>query len=191
MGGGRSRRDSPPPTSGECIDAMKILRRRDKVAAVDGDPPALSPVAGTPDSTEPDGPRLRRIDFRLLLTRDFLRYLGPSFVVTIGFIDPGNWATNVAGGSSFGYRLIWLITLSTLMLVLFQSMSARLGDRHRTQPRLQRQAAFQAGVDGAVRQHDRYRLHRYRRRGVARRRLGLPPSVRYSRRGRRLDNRRP
>jgi manganese transport protein len=59
--------------------------------------------------------------------RDFLRYLGPGFIVTVGFIDPGNWATNVAGGSEFNYSLLWVITLGTLMLVLYQSMSARLG----------------------------------------------------------------
>jgi manganese transport protein len=64
---------------------------------------------------------------RPFFTRDFLRYLGPGFIVTVGFVDPGNWATNVAGGSQFGYSLLWVITLGTLMLVLFQSMSARLG----------------------------------------------------------------
>ena len=47
--------------------------------------------------------------------------------MTVGFIDPGNWATNVAGGSSFGYSLLWVITMSTLMLILLQNMSARLG----------------------------------------------------------------
>ncbi|HOS92968.1 MAG TPA: Nramp family divalent metal transporter [Armatimonadota bacterium] len=56
-----------------------------------------------------------------------LRYLGPGFIVTVGFIDPGNWATNIAGGSEFGYTLLWVITLSTAMLILLQSMSARLG----------------------------------------------------------------
>jgi len=56
-----------------------------------------------------------------------LRYLGPGFIVTVGFIDPGNWATNIAGGSEFGYTLLWVITLSTVMLILLQSMSARLG----------------------------------------------------------------
>lgn len=74
------------------------------------------------------GERLsRRSGLRVFLSRDFLRYLGPGFIVTVGFIDPGNWATNVAGGSEFGYSLLWVITASTLMLILFQSMSARLG----------------------------------------------------------------
>jgi manganese transport protein len=63
----------------------------------------------------------------IYFSRDFLRYLGPGFIVTVGFIDPGNWATNVAGGSEFNYKLLWIITLSTLMLILFQNLSARLG----------------------------------------------------------------
>jgi manganese transport protein len=62
-----------------------------------------------------------------LFSREFLRYLGPGFVVTIGFIDPGNWATNIAGGSQFGYRLLWVISLGTLMLVFLQHTAARLG----------------------------------------------------------------
>lgn len=63
----------------------------------------------------------------VFLSRDFLRFLGPGFIVTVGFVDPGNWATNVAGGSGFGYSLLWVITMSTLMLILLQNMSARLG----------------------------------------------------------------
>jgi len=61
------------------------------------------------------------------LFREFLKFLGPGFLVTIGFIDPGNWATNIAGGADFRYSLLWVITLSTLMLILIQGMSARLG----------------------------------------------------------------
>ena len=56
-----------------------------------------------------------------------LSFLGPGFLVTVGFIDPGNWATNIEGGSSFGYTLLWVITLSTLMLIVIQSMAAKLG----------------------------------------------------------------
>lgn len=56
-----------------------------------------------------------------------LRFLGPGFIVTVGFIDPGNWATNIEGGSRFGYDLLWVITLSTVMLIVIQNMAARLG----------------------------------------------------------------
>jgi manganese transport protein len=56
-----------------------------------------------------------------------LRFVGPSFLVTVGFIDPGNWATNIEGGSRFGYDLLWVITLSTIMLIVIQHMAAKLG----------------------------------------------------------------
>jgi len=56
-----------------------------------------------------------------------LRFLGPGFIVTVGFIDPGNWATNIEGGSKFGYQLLWVITLSTFMLIIIQHMAAKLG----------------------------------------------------------------
>ena len=57
----------------------------------------------------------------------FLRYIGPGLLVTIGFIDPGNWASNVAAGSGYGYNLLWLITLSTIMLIFLQHNVAHLG----------------------------------------------------------------
>jgi manganese transport protein len=56
-----------------------------------------------------------------------LSFLGPAFLVTVGFIDPGNWATNIEGGSRFGYDLLWVITLSTMMLIVIQHMAAKLG----------------------------------------------------------------
>lgn len=58
---------------------------------------------------------------------DFLKYIGPGLIVTVGFIDPGNWATNFAGGASFGYSLLWVISLSTVMLVILQHNVAHLG----------------------------------------------------------------
>jgi manganese transport protein len=64
---------------------------------------------------------------RDLFSRELFRYLGPGFVVTIGFIDPGNWATNIAGGSQFGFQLLWIISVSTLMLIFLQHIAARLG----------------------------------------------------------------
>lgn len=59
--------------------------------------------------------------------KTLLGFLGPGFLVTVGFIDPGNWATNIEGGSKFGYELLWVVTLSTCMLVLIQHMAAKLG----------------------------------------------------------------
>ncbi len=59
--------------------------------------------------------------------KKLLRFLGPGFIITVGFIDPGNWATNIEGGSRYGYQLLWVITLSTIMLVVIQHMAAKLG----------------------------------------------------------------
>ncbi|MGE4489987.1 MAG: Nramp family divalent metal transporter [Kiritimatiellales bacterium] len=59
--------------------------------------------------------------------KQLLSFLGPGFLITVGFIDPGNWATNIEGGSRFGYQLLWVITLSTLMLIVIQHMAAKLG----------------------------------------------------------------
>ena len=58
---------------------------------------------------------------------ELLKFIGPGFVVTVGFIDPGNWASNVAAGSLYGYSLLWMITLSTIMLIVLQHNTAHLG----------------------------------------------------------------
>ena len=58
---------------------------------------------------------------------DILRYIGPGLLVTVGFIDPGNWASNFAAGSTFGYALLWVVTLSTVMLIILQHNVAHLG----------------------------------------------------------------
>ncbi|OGU14611.1 MAG: Mg2+/Co2+ transporter [Geobacteraceae bacterium GWC2_53_11] len=58
---------------------------------------------------------------------ELFRYIGPGFFVTVGFIDPGNWVTNVAAGSQFGYRLLWVVTLSTIILIVVQHNAAHLG----------------------------------------------------------------
>lgn len=58
---------------------------------------------------------------------DFLKYIGPGILVTVGFIDPGNWASNIAAGSEYGYLLLWMVTLSTIMLIILQHNAAHLG----------------------------------------------------------------
>jgi manganese transport protein len=63
----------------------------------------------------------RRTRFRLL------PFLGPAFVACVAYVDPGNFATNIAGGSKFGYTLVWVIVLSNLMAMLIQTLSAKLG----------------------------------------------------------------
>ena len=59
--------------------------------------------------------------------RRIFSFLGPAYLVSVGYMDPGNWATDLAGGSKFGYKLIWVLLMSNLMALLLQGLSARLG----------------------------------------------------------------
>ncbi len=77
---------------------------------------SLEEVHGSIDTTQPQS------DF----SRFFL-FAGPAFLVAVGYMDPGNWATDIAGGSKYGYALIWVLLMSNLIALLLQSLSARLG----------------------------------------------------------------
>src|SRR4030095_13905901 len=79
--------------------------------------PSLSEVHQSVDTTSTRRPGWRRI----------LSFFGPAYLVSVGYMDPGNWATDLAGGSQFGYKLIWILLMSNLMALLLQSLSARLG----------------------------------------------------------------
>jgi manganese transport protein len=57
--------------------------------------------------------------------RKLFAFIGPAYLVSVGYMDPGNWATDIAGGSQFGYKLIWVLLMSNLMALLLQSLSAR------------------------------------------------------------------
>lgn len=71
---------------------------------------------------------LKRKDHkRYLGGLDFFKYIGPGLLVTVGFIDPGNWAFNFAAGSDYGYALLWVVTLSTVMLIVLQHNVPHLG----------------------------------------------------------------
>lgn len=59
--------------------------------------------------------------------RKILAFLGPAYLISVGYMDPGNWATDIAGGSQFGYALLWVLLMSNIMALLLQSLSARLG----------------------------------------------------------------
>ncbi|KEQ28020.1 Nramp family divalent metal transporter [Pedobacter antarcticus] len=59
--------------------------------------------------------------------RRILSFIGPAYLVSVGYMDPGNWATDIAGGSKYGYQLIWVLLMSNLIALLLQSLSARLG----------------------------------------------------------------
>lgn len=78
---------------------------------------SLSEVHQSVDTTNFKKPNWRRI----------LSFFGPAYLVSVGYMDPGNWATDLAGGSKYGYTLIWVLLMSNLMALLLQSLSARLG----------------------------------------------------------------
>jgi len=59
--------------------------------------------------------------------RQMMAFIGPAYLVSVGYMDPGNWATDIAGGSAFGYKLIWILLMSNLIAILLQTLSARLG----------------------------------------------------------------
>ncbi|HMG84047.1 MAG TPA: Nramp family divalent metal transporter [Ferruginibacter sp.] len=78
---------------------------------------SLSEVHQSIDTTT-----LKKIGWKRILT-----FLGPAYLVSVGYMDPGNWATDLQGGSKFGYSLIWVLLMSNLMALLLQGLSARLG----------------------------------------------------------------
>src|SRR5215204_1714891 len=78
--------------------------------------PSLAEVFGS-IKTRPTGPMWRKL----------LAFLGPGYLVAVGYMDPGNWATSLAGGSKFGYALLTIALLSNLMAILLQALCARLG----------------------------------------------------------------
>ncbi len=61
------------------------------------------------------------------LWKSFIAFIGPAYLVSVGYMDPGNWATDLAGGSAFGYKLIWVLLMANLMAILLQSHCTRLG----------------------------------------------------------------
>ena len=65
---------------------------------------------------------------------NLLPFLGPAFIASVAYVDPGNFATNIAGGAQFGLTLLWVIVASNLMAVLIQSLSAKLGHCHWQEP---------------------------------------------------------
>jgi manganese transport protein len=77
---------------------------------------SLSEVHGTVDVNHP-GSRWKQL----------FSFFGPAYLVSVGYMDPGNWATDIAGGSQFGYRLLWVLLMSNIMALVLQNLSARLG----------------------------------------------------------------
>src|SRR6266446_4579787 len=83
--------------------------------------PELSPAASLPEvhgtisTTRPT------------VMRRMLAFAGPAYLVSVGYMDPGNWATDLEGGARFGYQLLWVLVMSNAMAILLQTLSARLG----------------------------------------------------------------
>jgi manganese transport protein len=77
---------------------------------------SLSEVHGSIDTTSKKG-----------FWKKLFAFIGPAYLISVGYMDPGNWATDIAGGSRFGYQLLWILLMSNLMALLLQSLSARLG----------------------------------------------------------------
>ncbi|MFT3903129.1 MAG: Nramp family divalent metal transporter [Niabella sp.] len=78
---------------------------------------SLSDIHQSVDTTKSRKSRWRRV----------LAFFGPAYLVSVGYMDPGNWATDLAGGSQFGYSLLWVLLMSNIMALILQSLSARLG----------------------------------------------------------------
>src|SRR5712671_6756947 len=93
----------------------------------------LAAVNVTAPPTEPHQPSLSEVHSsveiprQLSFWRRFFAFSGPAFLISVGYMDPGNWATDLQAGSQFRYRLIWVLLMSNLMAVLLQSLSSRLG----------------------------------------------------------------
>src|SRR5882762_2040643 len=99
------------------------------------DPPTLSnfPYTSLLDMSSPSAPvasspyRIRFKTLPALKRGEMWRYFGPAFVASVAYIDPGNFAANIEGGTHFGYTLLWVLLWSNLMAMLVQYLSAKLG----------------------------------------------------------------
>src|SRR3954463_12840667 len=111
------------PTKDGCMAVLPVPEERSPSSGFSGSgwrrrrgEPSLSEVFGSIE-TRPQGPLFRKL----------VSFLGPGYLVAVGYMDPGNWATSLAGGSKFGYALLTIALLSNLMAILLQALCARLG----------------------------------------------------------------
>src|SRR5437868_15363344 len=108
------------------MDPMK-LNRTDPLAPrkvdADGNAPSLEEVHGSVP-----------VAYRGWWRRLFA-FLGPAYLVSVGYMDPGNWATDLEGGARFGYQLLWVLVMSNIMALLLQTLSSRLGIVTRSEER--------------------------------------------------------
>src|SRR5579859_1921065 len=95
--------------------------------------PTRAPKSGWPLATDGDDLSLAEVHASIAVPRGgswlkrFVAFSGPGYLISVGYMDPGNWATDIAGGSRFGYTLLFVIMLSNLMAILLQSLALKLG----------------------------------------------------------------
>ena len=87
----------------------------------------ITKAAGLQEPSLPEVHATVRVSQSRVYWRRLLGFIGPGFLISVGYMDPGNWATDIAGGSRFGYTLLFVIMLSNLMAILLQSLALRLG----------------------------------------------------------------
>ena len=114
------------------------------IAAAD---PAGAVTRGRPSLSEVFG-SIAHAANRLVLAASSLAFLGPGYLVAVGYMDPGNWATSLAGGSKFGYALLTIALLSNLMAIVLQALCARLGIASGRISRRPAATRFRAGCRG-------------------------------------------
>ena len=92
---------------------------------------SLVPDTGTAGDAPAFGARIGDVAPRSFSARRLLGFLGPGYLIAVGYMDPGNWATDLAGGSGFGYSLLWVVLLSSLMAMFLQVLVGAARHRHR------------------------------------------------------------
>ncbi|KAG0309488.1 hypothetical protein BGZ98_002000 [Dissophora globulifera] len=114
--------------SGGSSQAGDPLQRRPLTTAGTGNNPSFGTFATTvaQDFNGPP-PKPTRVESFLSGFKRFMGFVGPGYIISVGYMDPGNWATDLAGGSSFGYMLLFVILLSNLMAIVLQGLAVKLG----------------------------------------------------------------
>ena len=182
------------PIGGELARAMRIETEEDDAVTPPPGPPVPALEGAGAGQTLPLYEELEESALERLLSRGKLRatlfMLGPAFVASIAYVDPGNFATNVQGGAQFGYLLLWVVLAANLVAMVIQYLSAKLGIvTDHNYPEVVREhfhRAFTCGHVGAGRDHGDVDRHR----GVPRRRDRPEPAVRRAAVPRRADDRR-
>src|SRR5579872_1255345 len=113
-------RNTEPAQSSPQLDPLKTL-----IAPTAPDSEAVGPSRGNGRSLD-DVHSSVSIAYPGFAKRLFA-FLGPAYLISVGYMDPGNWATDIVGGARFKYELIWVLLMSNAMAVLLQTLSARLG----------------------------------------------------------------